>query len=89
MNALTLPPDLARFADEAVASGRFRDVAEVVLAGVTLLRRAEAERAGFVASLEEAREEGERDGFLTIDEVEADIQAAIMASTEDAHPVST
>jgi antitoxin ParD1/3/4 len=77
MNAITLPPDLERFADDIVAQGRFRDVAEVVAAGVSLLQRAEAERAAFVASLEEARAEGERDGFLTIDEVMRDIDALL------------
>jgi putative addiction module CopG family antidote len=77
MNAVTLPPDLERFADDIVAQGRFRDVAEVVRAGMTLLQRAEAERAAFVASLEEARAEGERDGFLTIDEVMRDIDALL------------
>jgi antitoxin ParD1/3/4 len=77
MNAITLPPDLERFADDIVAQGRFRDVAEIVRAGMTLLQRAEAERTAFVASLEEARAEGERDGFLTIDEVMRDIDALL------------
>ncbi len=38
-----LPPDLKFFADETVASGRYRDVAEVMWAGVALLRRTEAD----------------------------------------------
>jgi putative addiction module CopG family antidote len=87
MNAITLPPDLERFADDIVAQGRFRDVAEVVRAGVTLLQHAEAERAAFVASLEEARAEGELDGLLTIEEVEADVRAAIAAVAAPTTPL--
>ena len=77
MNAVTLPPDLERFADEVIAKGRFRDVDEVVRAGVSLLQRAEAERAAFEASLDNAIAEGERDGFLTLDEVKRDADALL------------
>ena len=77
MNAVTLPPDLERFADEVIAKGRFRDVDEVVRAGVSLLQRAEAERAAFEASLDSAIAEGERDGFLTLDEVMRDADALL------------
>ncbi len=77
MNAVTLPPDLERFADEVIAKGRFRDVDEVVRAGVSLLQRAEAERASFEASLDNAIAEGERDGFLTLDEVMRDADALL------------
>jgi putative addiction module CopG family antidote len=77
MNAVTLPPDLERFADEVIAKGRFRDVGEVVRAGVSLLQRAEAERAAFEASLDNAIAEGERDGFLTLDEVMRDADALL------------
>jgi putative addiction module CopG family antidote len=77
MNAVTLPPDLERFADEVIAKGRFRDVDEVVRAGVSLLQRAEAERAAFEASLDNAIAEGERDGFLTLDEVMHDADALL------------
>lgn len=77
MNAVTLPPDLEHFADEAVAKGRYRDVDEVVRAGITMLREAEAEVGAFVASLEAAQAEGERDGFFTIDEVAAELDSII------------
>ena len=77
MDAVTLPPDLERFAREAVAQGRFRDLAEVVRAGLSLLQRAEAERAAFEASLEAAEAESERDGFLTIEEVHQDMSQLI------------
>ena len=69
MDSVTLPPDLERFAAEAVAAGRYRDVAEVVQAGVSLLQRSETEVAVFVASLDEAQAEGERDGFFAIEDV--------------------
>jgi putative addiction module CopG family antidote len=69
MTTIILTPDLERFAADAVANGRYRDVGEVVKAGVSLLQRAEAERAIFVASLEAAEIESERDGFVSADEV--------------------
>lgn len=49
MDAVTLPPELVQYAAEAVAAGRFRDVSAVVTAGVSLLRRQEQGRAGFIA----------------------------------------
>src|ERR1700719_3916083 len=73
MDIVTLPPELERFAAEAVAAGRHRDVAAVVVAGVSLLQRTEAARAEFDASLEEAEAESERLGFLTADEVHAEM----------------
>lgn len=66
---MTLTPELERFATEAVAAGRYRDLAEVVQAGVSLLQRSEAEVTAFVTSLDEAQAEGERDGFFAIEDV--------------------
>jgi putative addiction module CopG family antidote len=77
MDHVTLPPELEQFAAEAVAAGRYRDVSEVVQAGLCLLQRAETDAAEFVASLERARAEGERDGFLTTKQVEQRVRAAI------------
>jgi antitoxin ParD1/3/4 len=77
MDNVTLPPELERFAAEAVAAGRYRDVSEVVRAGLSLLQRAEAEVAEFVVSLEEARAEGERDGFLNAEQVEQRVRAIV------------
>lgn len=77
MNAVTLPPELEHFANEAVANGRYHDVSELVRVAVSLLQRTEAERAVFVASLEEAEAESVREGFLTIDEVKRDVEALI------------
>ncbi|GAV37049.1 hypothetical protein ROTAS13_04742 [Roseomonas sp. TAS13] len=77
MSIVTLTPEQERFAADAVAQGRFRDLDEVVRKGVALLQQAEAEVASFVTSLEEAQAEGERDGFLTADEVERRVRSAI------------
>jgi antitoxin ParD1/3/4 len=74
-----LTAELERFAQSCVASGRFNNVSEVVRSGLRLLQDAEERRAAFVASLEAAVAEGERDGFLTADEVETDVRAAIDA----------
>ena len=77
MKTVTLPPELERFAREAVAAGRYRDLAEVVAAGVSLLQRMESERAAFVRSLEEAEAEADRDGWHTLDEVMAEAEQII------------
>jgi putative addiction module CopG family antidote len=69
MDHLTLPPELERFAAEAVAAGHYRDVSAVVQAGLSLLKKADAEVAEFEASLEEARAKGARDGFLSAEDV--------------------
>ncbi len=77
MDDITLTPELERFAAEAVVAGRYRDMSEVVRAGLSLLKQAEAEVAEFVASLEAARDEGERDGFLSAAQVESRVREAI------------
>jgi putative addiction module CopG family antidote len=50
MDDVTLPPELERFTAEAIATGRYRDLSEVVAAGVSLLRRQERARTDFIAS---------------------------------------
>jgi putative addiction module CopG family antidote len=77
MDDVTLPPELERFAEEAVAAGRFRDVSAVVAAGVNLLQRQEQARADFVASLEAAEVEVEREGCVTGDEMIARVRARL------------
>jgi antitoxin ParD1/3/4 len=74
-----LTPALERFAQSCVASGRFNNVSEVVRSALRLLQDAEERKAAFVASLEAAVAEGDRDGFATADEVEAEIRAEIDA----------
>ena len=76
---VNLTPELARFAQACVESGRFNNVSEVVRSALRMLQEAEERRAAFVASLEAAREEGLREGLATVEEVEAEIRAAIDA----------
>ena len=84
MDSVILPPELERFAAEAVASGRYRDLSDVLSAGLRLLQQAEAEVAAFVASLEAARAEAERDGFVTIDVLAAELDSIIDEATRAA-----
>ena len=77
MDGMALPPDLEQFAADAVAAGRYRDRAALIAAGVGLLQRSEAEVADFVQSLEEARAEAERDGWLSAEDVHAEMAALI------------
>jgi putative addiction module CopG family antidote len=81
MDGIALPPDLEQFAAEAVAAGHYRDTAEVVRAGVELLRRREQARADLLASVIAAREEGDRDGYLTADEVATHVRETIARRT--------
>jgi antitoxin ParD1/3/4 len=74
---VTLPPELARFATDGVAAGRYRDVSDVLAAGVRLLQRQEQARAELLASVLAAEEEAERDGCLTGDEMVARIRARL------------
>lgn len=77
MDDVSLPPELEQFAAEAVASGRYRDRADLVAAGVSLLQRQEAARAELLGTVLSAKEEGNRDGYLTGDEVAARVRATI------------
>jgi len=76
---VSLTPELERFARECVAEGRYNNVSEVVRSGLRLLQEQEQFRRQFEATLREAEEEADRDGWLTIDEVAAEMQAVIDA----------
>jgi antitoxin ParD1/3/4 len=80
MDTVTLPPDLERFVADVVAQGRYSDLDDVMRAAVSLLQRAETERATFIVSLEEAQAEAERDGFSTLDEVLQEMDEIIAAA---------
>ena len=84
MDHVTLPPELERFATEAVAAGRYRDVSDALAAGLRLLQQAEAEVTAFVASLEAARAEANRDGWHSLDEVMAEADRIIAAKPDAA-----
>ena len=77
MTTVALPPELERFATEAVATGRYRDVSEVVAAGLSLLQRQEQARAELLASVVAAEEEADRDGHFTADEMIARVEARL------------
>ena len=72
-----LTPELERFAQQCVESGRFNNISEVVRSGLRMLQDAEARRTAFVASLEAAVAEGDRDGLSTAAEVRRDVRGAI------------
>ncbi len=78
MDATTLPPELERFAADAVAAGRYRDVSEVVAAGVALLRERDTARAAFLASVLAAEAEADRDGCVSGDEMLAGVRAKLV-----------
>ena len=77
MNDVTLTPELERFAAEAIAAGRYRDVSEVVQAGLSLLQRTDAARAALLASVLAAEAEGDRDGYLALDQLKVEMRQTI------------
>ena len=77
MDDVILPPELHRFAEEAVASGRFRNVSAVVAAGVSLLQRQEQARAELLASVLAAEEEAEREGCISGDDMIARVRTRL------------
>jgi antitoxin ParD1/3/4 len=84
METVTLPPEPEQFVTAAVATGRYRDVSDLVATGLSLPRRQEQARAAFARSLEEAEAERERDGWHRLDDVLADMDAIIAAVEHDA-----
>lgn len=74
---VTLPPELERYAAEAIAAGRFRDMDELVAAGLELLRQRDAARSEFLASVLAAKEEAKREGCATGDEMMARVRARL------------
>ena len=72
-----LTTDLERFAKHCVESGRYNNVSEVVRSALRMLQDAEARRERFMAMLDDARAEGERDGFVEIDDVLAELDGII------------
>jgi antitoxin ParD1/3/4 len=82
MDHVTLPPELERFATEAIAAGRYRDMDELLRTGVGLLQRLEEERRGFVASLQAAEAEADRVGCVSLDQVDAGMRKAIRAAAQ-------
>jgi antitoxin ParD1/3/4 len=76
---VSLPPALEKFARDCVAEGRYSNVSEVVRSAMRLLQEQEEARRRFEATLDEAVAESDREGWLTIDQVAAEMQAVIDA----------
>jgi antitoxin ParD1/3/4 len=72
-----LTPELERFAREVVAEGRYNNVSEVVRQGLRMVQEAEERRRAFVATLEAAEAEADRDGWVSLDTVLSDLDAII------------
>ena len=72
-----LPPALETFVRERVESGEYESVSAVLLDGLRALERRHAARADLTKSLIEAEEEAERDGWIPLDEVLAEMEAVI------------
>ena len=77
-----LTPELERFAKECVTAGRYNNVSEVVRSGLRMLQDAEDRKRAFMASLEEAREEAERDGWIDADDALAKVDEIIRKAEE-------
>jgi antitoxin ParD1/3/4 len=75
-----LTPELERFARECVEGGRYNNVSEVVRASLRLLQDAEDRRRDFRRMLQEAEEEADREGDVSLEAVLADMDAVITAS---------
>ncbi len=72
-----LSPELERFAKQCVEDGRYNNVSEVVRSALRMLQDAQDRKTAFMAMLEAAREEADRDGWVTIEEASAAARAAI------------
>ena len=83
MHQIDLSPELERFAETCVASARFESVSAAAQAAFELLQEFEEQRATLLDSLEAANAEGERDGFLTIDEVRAELEKTIAEASSE------
>ena len=74
---VSLTPELERFARECVEGGGYNNVSEVVRSALRDLQERHRRRDAFEASLREAVEEGDRDGWIEIDDAFARIDRII------------
>jgi antitoxin ParD1/3/4 len=74
---VSLTPELDAFARACVASGRYANISEVHRAALRLLQAAEQRRKAFAAMLQAAEHEGETRGFLTTEDVLAELDGLI------------
>ena len=75
-----LTPELERFAKEVVAEGRYNNVSEVVRDALRRLQEAEERRRAFVKSLDDAIAESEREGYVSAEQVLAEMEEIIEAA---------
>jgi antitoxin ParD1/3/4 len=74
---VSLTPELERFARECVEGGGYNNVSEVVRSALRALQEHHKRRDAFEASLREAEAEADRDGWLEIDAVTAEMDRII------------
>jgi antitoxin ParD1/3/4 len=77
MPNVSLTPELEGFAERCVASGRYGNVSEVMRAALRLLEQQEARRVAFTEMLERVEREADEKGWLTADEVDAELREVI------------
>jgi len=80
MPNVSLTPELEGFAERCVASGRYGNVSEVMRAALRLLEQQEARRAAFTEMLDRAEREADEKGWLTADEVDAELGEVIASA---------
>jgi antitoxin ParD1/3/4 len=75
-----LTPELERFARECVDSGRYNNISEVVRAALRLLEEADERRRKFDAMLQAVEAEGDRDGWISHEDVMAEVDRILDGS---------
>lgn len=75
-----LTPELERFARECVETGRYNNVSEVMRAALRMLQEREERRRDFNAMLREVEAEANREGWISHDQVMAEVDAIIEAA---------
>ena len=71
-----LPPELARFVRECVASGRYRSTSDVLRSALRLLAEAEERRRAFAAMMQAPEDPPKPERSYTLDDVRADVEKA-------------
>lgn len=77
MPRITLTPEHEQFIEALVASGRFASAGEVMGHALRLMQEAEERRERFVAMLCDVSTRADRDGTLSTEEVDAQLQDVI------------
>lgn len=72
-----LTPALEKFARDAVESGQYNNVSEVVRSGLRMLQEADARRAAFEAMVQASIDESNRYGWHNAEDVLAEMDAII------------